>query len=163
MSPESATGKLRYWRACRGGVFRLCRRDRRGCRRAIPCEQLAPGSAVSTPKALYSSNGTLEVNFSFVTGVDSNGLTRYCYINPDTGDRGPDAAGEPRRPAHHSLHERYLGGQQRGQGRRRDAGNDDDAGRDDRQRLRRHHHDGGLHEPAFPRNERLSRPATRTR
>jgi FtsP/CotA-like multicopper oxidase with cupredoxin domain len=54
-----------------------------------PCEQLAPGSPIATPKALYSSNGKLEVNFSFVTGTDSNGLTRYCYINPDTGDQAP--------------------------------------------------------------------------
>jgi FtsP/CotA-like multicopper oxidase with cupredoxin domain len=54
-----------------------------------PCEQLAPGSSVSTPSALYSSNGILQVNFSFVTGTDSNGLTRFCYINPETGDQAP--------------------------------------------------------------------------
>jgi FtsP/CotA-like multicopper oxidase with cupredoxin domain len=54
-----------------------------------PCTQLAPGAAVTTPSALYSSNGKLEVNFSFVSGTDSSGLPRYCYINPDTGDQAP--------------------------------------------------------------------------
>jgi FtsP/CotA-like multicopper oxidase with cupredoxin domain len=44
---------------------------------------------VTPPAALSSSNGKLEVNFSFVTGTDSNGLTTYCYINPDTGDQAP--------------------------------------------------------------------------
>jgi FtsP/CotA-like multicopper oxidase with cupredoxin domain len=44
---------------------------------------------VTAPAALYSANGKLEVNFSFVSGTDSNGLPRFCYINPDTGDQAP--------------------------------------------------------------------------
>ena len=54
-----------------------------------PCAELPAGSVVASPPQLTSTNGQLEVNFSFETGVDANGLTRYCYINPDTGDQAP--------------------------------------------------------------------------
>jgi FtsP/CotA-like multicopper oxidase with cupredoxin domain len=56
---------------------------------ANPCIQLAPGAPIAAPPSISSVNGTLEVNFSFATGTDSNGQTRFCYINPDTGDQAP--------------------------------------------------------------------------
>lgn len=46
----------------------------------LVCPRFAPGSVLSPPPDLYSTNGTLEVTFTYQTTVDEQGLTRYCYI-----------------------------------------------------------------------------------
>jgi FtsP/CotA-like multicopper oxidase with cupredoxin domain len=52
------------------------------------CARFAAGSNVSAPAELKSQNGVLEVTMQFLTVVDSQGLTRYCYVT-DTGLEGP--------------------------------------------------------------------------
>jgi len=44
------------------------------------CARFATGSFVSAPPELESQNGVLEVTMQFLTVVDSQGLTRYCYV-----------------------------------------------------------------------------------
>lgn len=46
---------------------------------AADCPRPAPGSMVTQPASLRSSNGTLKVDLSFRSVVDANGLKRYCY------------------------------------------------------------------------------------
>ena len=53
-----------------------------------PCPRFAPGSAITPPPNLFSQNGVLTVNFTYQTEVDSNGLTRYCFVT-DTGAQSP--------------------------------------------------------------------------
>ena len=45
-----------------------------------PCPRFPTGSMVAAPPDLYSQNGVLTVNFTYQTEVDSNGLTRYCFV-----------------------------------------------------------------------------------
>ena len=52
------------------------------------CPRFATGSVVSAPPELESQNGVLEVTMQFLTVVDSQGLTRYCYIT-NTGLEAP--------------------------------------------------------------------------
>jgi FtsP/CotA-like multicopper oxidase with cupredoxin domain len=47
------------------------------------CPRFAAGSTVVQPENLFSKNGVLQVNFTYRTFVDANGLTRFCYINQD--------------------------------------------------------------------------------
>ncbi len=47
------------------------------------CPRGQVGSLVSSPKDLRSENGVLRVNLSFRSFIDSNGITRYCYISDD--------------------------------------------------------------------------------
>src|SRR5579862_5211373 len=44
------------------------------------CPRPPVGSPVTNPPELRSSNGLLNVEFSFRTSVDVYGLTLYCYI-----------------------------------------------------------------------------------
>ena len=55
---------------------------------AEKCPRPAPGSTVSEPADLRSTNGELRVQFSFRSEVDAAGLTRYCYI-ADNGAESP--------------------------------------------------------------------------
>jgi FtsP/CotA-like multicopper oxidase with cupredoxin domain len=52
------------------------------------CARFAAGSSVSAPPELKSQNGVLEVTMQFLTVVDSQGLTRYCYVT-NTGLEAP--------------------------------------------------------------------------
>jgi FtsP/CotA-like multicopper oxidase with cupredoxin domain len=52
------------------------------------CPRPVPGSAVSEPADLRSSNGHLTVHFSFRSDVDAAGLKRYCYI-AENGEESP--------------------------------------------------------------------------
>src|SRR5580692_7097700 len=52
------------------------------------CARFAAGSSVSAPPELKSQNGVLEVTMQFLTVVDSQGLTRYCYVT-STGLEAP--------------------------------------------------------------------------
>jgi FtsP/CotA-like multicopper oxidase with cupredoxin domain len=81
--PQFTTGPL-----FRGGFLLLCMIAALACtaraQSADPadlvCPRSVPGSAVSPPPDLWSTNGTLEVTFTYQTTVDQQGLTRYCYI-----------------------------------------------------------------------------------
>jgi FtsP/CotA-like multicopper oxidase with cupredoxin domain len=44
------------------------------------CPRFAAGSTVSAPTELRSQNGVLEVTMQFLTAVDSQGLTRFCFV-----------------------------------------------------------------------------------
>jgi FtsP/CotA-like multicopper oxidase with cupredoxin domain len=48
-----------------------------------PCPRYAPGSAVLEPKSLFSSNGVLQVTFTYQTAIEANGNTLYCFISQD--------------------------------------------------------------------------------
>jgi FtsP/CotA-like multicopper oxidase with cupredoxin domain len=50
---------------------------------ANPCPRPAAGSVVHNPHSLFSSNGTLTVNFSYQTRTDSDGRTLFCFMTPD--------------------------------------------------------------------------------
>jgi FtsP/CotA-like multicopper oxidase with cupredoxin domain len=52
------------------------------------CARYATGSAVAAPPELKSQNGILEVTMQFFTVVDTQGLTRYCYVT-NTGLEAP--------------------------------------------------------------------------
>lgn len=44
------------------------------------CPRYAVGSIVNQPASLSSSNGLLQVDFTYREVVDSNGLARYCFL-----------------------------------------------------------------------------------
>lgn len=44
------------------------------------CQRFNPGSVVTEPPSLFSQNGVLKVTFNYNTIVDSNGITRYCFM-----------------------------------------------------------------------------------
>ncbi len=48
-----------------------------------PCPRFAAGSVVENPPALFSRNGSLVVNFSYQTTIDSAGRTLFCFMTPD--------------------------------------------------------------------------------
>jgi FtsP/CotA-like multicopper oxidase with cupredoxin domain len=48
-----------------------------------PCPRLSAGSAVFNPSALFSSNGILNVDFSYQTTTDSAGRTLFCFMTPN--------------------------------------------------------------------------------
>ncbi len=50
---------------------------------ANACPRPAAGSVVHNPHSLFSSNGTLTVNFSYQTRTDSDGRTLFCFMTPD--------------------------------------------------------------------------------
>jgi FtsP/CotA-like multicopper oxidase with cupredoxin domain len=52
------------------------------------CPRPAAGSIATAPPELQSQNGVLEVTFQFLTTVDAQGHTRYCYIT-DGGLQAP--------------------------------------------------------------------------
>ncbi len=49
---------------------------------ANPCPRFAAGSVVHQPPALFSVNGTLNVQFSYQTTTDFAGRTLYCFMTP---------------------------------------------------------------------------------
>jgi FtsP/CotA-like multicopper oxidase with cupredoxin domain len=50
---------------------------------ANPCPRFNAGSVVHNPPALFSSNGVLEVRFSFQHRFDSDGTELLCFMTPD--------------------------------------------------------------------------------
>ncbi|HEX4650904.1 MAG TPA: multicopper oxidase domain-containing protein [Granulicella sp.] len=48
-----------------------------------PCPRYSAGSVVHNPPALFSSNGVLEVRFSYQQRVDSDGRQLFCFMTPD--------------------------------------------------------------------------------
>jgi FtsP/CotA-like multicopper oxidase with cupredoxin domain len=50
---------------------------------SVPCPRFAPGSTITEPEDLFSQNGRLTVNFKYFTYLDSNGTSRFCFINSD--------------------------------------------------------------------------------
>jgi len=52
------------------------------------CPRQQPGSALNQPANLYSSKGELEVTLHFRRAIDSQRLTRYCYVTDD-GQQSP--------------------------------------------------------------------------
>ena len=47
------------------------------------CERFPQGSFVTEPENLYSTNGVLEVNFTYETREDDFGKFLYCFTNSD--------------------------------------------------------------------------------
>src|SRR5476649_380365 len=52
------------------------------------CPRPAAGSAVVQPADLFSSNGVLSVDFSYLTSVDEYGRTLFCFVTP-AGQESP--------------------------------------------------------------------------
>ncbi len=48
-----------------------------------PCPRFKAGSIVHQPPALFSSNGVLNVRFSYQTTTDSKGRQLFCFMTPD--------------------------------------------------------------------------------
>ena len=48
-----------------------------------PCPRFGAGSTVRNPPNLFSRNGTLTVNLSYNTGMDSEGRTLFCFATQD--------------------------------------------------------------------------------
>jgi FtsP/CotA-like multicopper oxidase with cupredoxin domain len=48
-----------------------------------PCPRFPVGSTIVEPKNLFSSDGKLEVTFSYRTRVDAAGNTLYCFVTDD--------------------------------------------------------------------------------
>ncbi len=78
------------------------------------CFRGALGSAVPEPEDLYSKDGELRVELAFRSFVDSQGLTRYCYIEQrgvrlagaSAGDSRPRVAQSQRRARANRFHAR---------------------------------------------------------
>ena len=50
---------------------------------ANPCPRPAAGSAVHNPPALFSSDGVLNVRFSYEHSFDTDGTDLFCFMTPD--------------------------------------------------------------------------------
>jgi FtsP/CotA-like multicopper oxidase with cupredoxin domain len=50
---------------------------------ANPCPRYPAGSVVHSPPALFSSNGVLDVKFSYQTRMDSDGRQLFCFMTPE--------------------------------------------------------------------------------
>jgi FtsP/CotA-like multicopper oxidase with cupredoxin domain len=47
-----------------------------------PCARFTAGSVIQQPPALFSSNGVLNVRFSYQQTIDTAGRTLYCFMTP---------------------------------------------------------------------------------
>jgi FtsP/CotA-like multicopper oxidase with cupredoxin domain len=59
-----------------------------------PCPRPAPGSLVTEPENLRSHNGVLEVELTLHNSKQSDGSTRYCYLDAD-GKESPNLRVNP--------------------------------------------------------------------
>ena len=50
---------------------------------ANPCPRPDAGSVVQNPAALFSSDGVLNVRFSYQHRIDSSGRELFCFMTPD--------------------------------------------------------------------------------
>jgi FtsP/CotA-like multicopper oxidase with cupredoxin domain len=48
-----------------------------------PCPRYAAGSTIVEPEDLFSSRGVLRLNLTYMTRVDADGNTLYCFMNSD--------------------------------------------------------------------------------
>jgi FtsP/CotA-like multicopper oxidase with cupredoxin domain len=48
-----------------------------------PCVRYPQGSIVAEPENLYSTNGVLQVDFTYQTSENAYGQTLYCFVNSD--------------------------------------------------------------------------------
>jgi FtsP/CotA-like multicopper oxidase with cupredoxin domain len=48
-----------------------------------PCPRYAAGSAIVEPEDLFSSRGVLRLSLTYMTRVDADGNTLYCFMNSD--------------------------------------------------------------------------------
>src|SRR5579864_4237901 len=46
------------------------------------CTRFSPGSTIHQPPALFSSNGVLNVQFSYQASTDSIGRQTFCFVTP---------------------------------------------------------------------------------
>lgn len=53
-----------------------------------PCPRFPAGSTLAAPPDLFSENGVLRVNFTYLTRVDQNGNTLFCFVTDD-GSQSP--------------------------------------------------------------------------
>jgi FtsP/CotA-like multicopper oxidase with cupredoxin domain len=53
-----------------------------------PCPRFPAGSTLQAPPDLFSSNGVLNVDFTYLTRVDQNGNTLFCFVT-DNGSQSP--------------------------------------------------------------------------
>src|SRR5579863_1744778 len=53
-----------------------------------PCPRFPAGSALVPPPDLFSDDGVLRVNFTYLTRVDQNGNTLFCFVTSD-GSQSP--------------------------------------------------------------------------
>src|ERR1700720_3221792 len=44
------------------------------------CPRPSPGGLITAPKDVRSTNGRLELELSFQSSVESDGVMRYCYV-----------------------------------------------------------------------------------
>src|SRR5260370_12464786 len=54
-----------------------------------PCPRLAAGGVVHNPPALYSSNGVLNVRFSYQQTTDPVGRFLHCFITDNRIEKPP--------------------------------------------------------------------------
>ncbi len=47
------------------------------------CDRPSAGATVSPPPDLYSANGKLDLAFNYVTSVDAENRTLFCFVTPD--------------------------------------------------------------------------------
>jgi FtsP/CotA-like multicopper oxidase with cupredoxin domain len=47
-----------------------------------PCPRFAPGSVITQPPALFSSNGVLDLRLSYQQTTDAAGRTLFCFMTP---------------------------------------------------------------------------------
>jgi len=47
------------------------------------CPRFPVGSTINEPPNLFSKNGVLKVNFKYLTTVDENGNTLFCFMTPN--------------------------------------------------------------------------------
>jgi FtsP/CotA-like multicopper oxidase with cupredoxin domain len=59
-----------------------------------PCVRYPQGSIVTEPENLYSTNGVLQVDFTYQTSVNAYGQTLYCFVNSD-GAQSPTLHANP--------------------------------------------------------------------
>jgi FtsP/CotA-like multicopper oxidase with cupredoxin domain len=50
---------------------------------AQPCPRYAAGSSIVEPEDLFSSRGVLRLSLTYMTRIDADGNTLYCFINSD--------------------------------------------------------------------------------
>src|SRR5580704_8252651 len=48
-----------------------------------PCPRYTAGSTIVEPEDLFSSRGVLRLNLTYMTRVDADGNTLYCFMNSD--------------------------------------------------------------------------------
>jgi FtsP/CotA-like multicopper oxidase with cupredoxin domain len=60
----------------------------------LPCRQPRPGSVVTEPQRMRSSNGLLDLSLTYRNARDTNGQEAYCYQSPN-GSRSPTLSVKP--------------------------------------------------------------------